>query len=356
RNSSAASDVYKRQGLPSMGGGGRSFTETNSLAVLPFANMSSDPEQEYFSDGLTEELLSALTKIRELKVTGRTSSFSFKGKNEDLRVIGRQLGVANILEGSVRKAGNRVRITAQLVNTEDGFHLWSETYDRTLDDIFAVQDDIAKSVAQELQVTLLGRSAPGGMPNVDAFDLVLQARFVLQARHEEAIRRGRAMLERALQVCPEYAPAWAEMSLVHSREYERATRVEDKQRILEQRRRTLARALEIDPNMAVAHSRMASVQRDCWDFAGAALSTEKALAADPKNPIVLGNASSQYAALGRFEEAIALGLRAQQSDPLNILLLFNVGLAYMAAGRLESAEGQFRRLVELNSDYGPVYR
>ena len=130
--------------------------------------MSSDPEQEYFADGLTEELLNALVKIPDLKVAGRTSSFSFKGKSEDLRTIGEKLGVANLLEGSVRKSGNKVRITAQLVKAADGFHLWSETYDRTLDDIFAVQDDIATSVAAALQVTLFGKRDSTNQPNAKA--------------------------------------------------------------------------------------------------------------------------------------------------------------------------------------------
>jgi len=164
-------------------------TQSRSIAVLPFVNMSSEGNQEYFSDGLTEQLIDALVKIPDLKVAGRTSSFSFKENSDDLRSIGEKLKVANILEGSVRKSGDRIRITVQLVKAADGFHLWSQTYDRTLDDIFAVQDDIAQRVAEELQVTLLGRSAPAAQ-NAQAYDLVLRARYTLQVINEETIQNG----------------------------------------------------------------------------------------------------------------------------------------------------------------------
>ena len=145
-----------------------------SIAVLPFVNMSADPENEYFSDGLTEELLNVLAKSPGLKVTGRTSCFAFKGKQEDLRGIGQKLGVRTLLEGSVRRAGNRVRITAQLVNTSDGFHLWSETYDRVIEDIFAVQDEIAQAVASAMHVTLLGEPSEKRSVNSEAYALVLR--------------------------------------------------------------------------------------------------------------------------------------------------------------------------------------
>src|SRR5262249_22157752 len=150
------------------------------IAVLPFVDMSAAKDQEYFTDGLTEELLNALARIPDLRVIGRTSSFQFKGKNEDLRVIGQKLAVASLLEGSVRKAGDHLRITVQLVKAADGFHLWSETYDRRLDDIFAVQDDIARSVAGALKVTLLGAKPATPAPGAEAYTQVLQARHLLK--------------------------------------------------------------------------------------------------------------------------------------------------------------------------------
>jgi eukaryotic-like serine/threonine-protein kinase len=329
--------------------------EVNSLAVLPFTNLSSDKEQEYFSDGLTEELLNALVKIPELKVVGRTSSFSFKGKNENLRTIGEKLGVANILEGSVRKSGDKVRITAQLVKAADGFHLWSETYDRTLDDIFAVQDDIAQSVAAALKVTLLGKGAEAPQANAEAYDLVLQARFVMQARTEETNSRARKLLERALQLSPDYAPAWAEMGLMHFRESERATTVEARQQAVERARSALARALELDSNLAVAHSRMAGVQRNSWDFAGAERSTARAVAADPKNPIVMGNAAIIYDILDRRDEAIVLSERALKADPLNVNWFLNLANYYNVARRFDEAEALCRKALELAPDNGFAY-
>ena len=330
--------------------GAGAVAETNSLAVLPFTNMSPDKDQEYFSDGLTEELLNALVKIPDLKVTGRTSSFSFKGKNEDLRTIAEKLGVANILEGSVRKSGNKVRITAQLVKASDGFHLWSETYDRTLDDIFAVQDDIARAVAQALQVTLLGQPANAKRPDAEAYDLILQAHYVLQINTEERVRSARAMLERALQLSPDYAPAWAEIGLTHVRDSERSTRIEQSRPALQRAREAFTRALQLDPNLAAAHSRMAVIQASTWEFAEAERSTAKALAADPKNPSIVGNAAIVSADLGRITEAIRLTEQALGIDPLSPVRNVNLGNFYTVAGRLDDAEAQYRKAIELRPD------
>jgi TolB-like protein/tetratricopeptide (TPR) repeat protein len=330
--------------------GAAAVTETNSLAVLPFTNTSPEKDQEYFSDGLTEELLNALVKIRDLKVAGRTSSFSFKGKNDDARTIGEKLGVANLLEGSVRKSGNRVRIAVQLVKSADGFQLWSETYDRTLDDIFAVQDDIAKSVARALQVTLLRRSPNSTPSNPEAYDLVLQARYVMRVNTPDAIRRAREMLERALSLAPDDAAAWAEMGLLHIREQERSRTAQEARQAVQRTREALTRALKVDPDLAVAHSRMASVQRDSGDFAAAERSTERALASDPKNPIMLGNASTLYSALGRLSEAIALQEQARHADPLNVVTHASLVSLYVRAGRLVEAEAMARKAVEMGPD------
>ncbi|HEU5311514.1 MAG TPA: protein kinase, partial [Candidatus Eisenbacteria bacterium] len=183
--------------------------ETPSIAVLPFANMSADPENEYFSDGLSEELLNVLAKIPDLKVTGRTSSFAFKGKQEDLRDIGQKLGVRTLLEGSVRKAGNRVRVTAQLIKASDGFHLWSETYDRVLDDIFAVQDDIARSVSTALHVTLLGKPTAGAKPDAEAYELVLRANYFVEKNEKASVERAVELYRQAIDRNPNDAAAWA---------------------------------------------------------------------------------------------------------------------------------------------------
>ena len=311
---------------------------TNSLAVLPFADLSQGKDQEYFSDGLTEELLNVLVKVPNLKVAGRTSSFSFKGKNEDLRTIGQKLGVANILEGSVRKSGDRIRITAQLVKADDGFHLWSETYDRTLDDVFAVQDEIAKNVAEALKVTLLGQNAGSPKPDAAAYDLVLQARHVMMNRTEANIRFGRELLDRALKLSPDYAPAWATLGLVHARTAEMAVTIDQRRKALDEARKALAKALELDPNLAVAHSRMASIQMDSWDFDGAERSTALAIAADPRNSIILGNASHTYAALGQLDKALSLSERVREAEPLNATSYINLANIYLLVHRFEQAE------------------
>src|SRR5262249_1428385 len=223
-----------------------------SIAVLPFVNMSRDEENEYFSDGLSEELLNVLAKIPELKVTGRTSCFAFKGKQEDLRDIGQKLGVATLLEGSVRKAGNRVRITAQLIKVADGFHLWSETYDRVLDDIFAVQDDIARSVSQALHVTLLGK--PGGAPKSsgEGYSLVLQGNHFV-GRNIAAGYSGAVWLYReALEKSPDSAPAWS--GLAYAYLYAAAYGHADIQECLPNARTAVERALAIDDRLADAHT------------------------------------------------------------------------------------------------------
>jgi TolB-like protein len=191
---------------------------TPSIAVLPFADMSPGKDQEYFSDGVAEEILNALAQVEGLQVTGRTSSFSFKGKNEDLRSIGQKLGVGAVLEGSVRKEGNRVRVTAQLVKVADGFHLWSQTYDRELTGIFAVQDEIAHDVAGALRVKLLGgvtSSRGRRTENLEAYRLYLLGKEHHQANNEVSGRLARTELEGAIALDPSYGAPWATLAIVY---------------------------------------------------------------------------------------------------------------------------------------------
>ena len=263
----------RHAGAPTMG------SETPrgpSIAVLPFVDMSPGKDQEYFADGLAEELLNVLARIPELRVVGRTSSFQFKGKNEDLRVIGRKLGVATILEGSVRKAGNQVRITAQLVKVEDGFHLWSETYDRQLDDIFAVQDDIASSAASALRVTLLGGKAATPAPDAQAYNAVLQARHLLRTSSDPNRLKAQALLQDVLRRDPDYANAWVTLAIVHTRDYWQAESPAARNAALSRQEQDLERALAIDPDLAEAHALLSRVQRLRWDFAAADRSIKRA--------------------------------------------------------------------------------
>jgi TolB-like protein len=187
-------------------------TPEKSIAVLPFTNMSNDPEQDYFGDGIAEEILNSLVHLKELKVAGRTSSFQFKAKNLDLREIGKKLGVRNVMEGSVRKQGNRLRVTAQLVNVEDGFHLWSEKYDREMDDIFAVQDEIALAITEKLKITLLEKDleiiTKTYTNNSAAYDLYLKGRFNIN-RRGRFILSGMQYFQKAISIDPGFAPAYA---------------------------------------------------------------------------------------------------------------------------------------------------
>jgi TolB-like protein len=222
-----------------------------SIAVLPFANMSDDASNEYFSDGISEEILNALAKVKELKVAGRTSSFAFKGRNEDLRLIGETLGVSHILEGSVRKAGNKVRITAQLIQVEDGFHLWSDTYDRELTDIFAIQDEIAAAILEQLKTALLGgQSIATTRADTQAYDLYLLARQRIYTRNRLQLESALELLNQALEIDPGFAPAWAQKGitilLLSDRNYGTIPFVESQSR----GRLALEKAIAIDPHLA----------------------------------------------------------------------------------------------------------
>ncbi len=322
---------------------------SHSIAVLPFIDMSPAKDQEYFADGLSEELLNVLAQIEDLKVTGRTSSFHFKGRTEDLRVIGEKLGVGSILEGSVRKAGERVRITAQLVNAADGFHLWSETYDRTLEDIFAVQDDIAASVAAALQVTLLGNAsavAPRESPSIEAHNLLLQGQHLARRFIENDLEKAVGYLEQALALDPAYAQAWADLAGVRYVQAGQAwVPMEEGHRLA---REAANRAIELDENLAQGWLALGYVKmtRD-WDWRGAERAFEKALALAPGNADVLVALSELSSKLGHQDQALALNLRAVELDPLNRFAYSRLGARLARAGHWQEAQASGRKVLEL---------
>jgi len=321
----------------------------NSIAVLPFVNMSSDPEQEYFSDGISEELLNLLTRIPELRVAARTSSFSFKEQNLEIPEIAKRLKVAHVLEGSVRKAANQVRITAQLIKTDDGYHLWSESYDRTLDDIFAIQDEIAGAVVDSLKLTLLG-DAPQSEPiDPEAYSLYLQAVYVGDPLTAEALEQSNAMLKQVLAIAPNYARAWRLLARNYSVQANRGLLPRDEGNILA--REAINQALTIDPELAEAHSwfGMLVAEHDN-DLAAAARHLQHALSLEPQNLVVISHSANFLKMLGRLDEAIAIQEYSLSHDPLNLIDHRNIGWNYLLAERLDEAIASARTLLMMNPD------
>jgi TolB-like protein/Tfp pilus assembly protein PilF len=319
----------------------------NSIAVLPFVNMSSDKEQEYFSDGISEELLNLLSKIPQLKVAARTSSFSFKGKGVEMPEIARQLHVANVLEGSVRKSGDRLRITAQLIRAAEGYHLWSETYDRKMDDIFKTQDEIAGEVVKELKVKLLGAAPKTRTTDPKAYALYLQARELGRQSNAEAFAKSDALLRQALEIDPHYAPAWNELARNF---YDKANiGVLSNQEGYVRAREAAEKALAIDPDYASAHASLGWIATfGDNDLAGAARHYQRALALDSTNLDVLHNAATLLGSLGRLDEELGLDETIVRRDPVNVTALFNLGISQRMAGRYDAAIASFRTVLSLS--------
>jgi len=286
-----------------------------SIAVLPFVNLSSDPEQEYFSDGISEELLNLLAKIPELRVTSRTSAFSFKGTDLKITEVAHQLRVAHILEGSVRKAGNQLRITAQLIEAESDIHLWSETYDRKLDNIFAIQDEIAVAVVAQLKVELLGEVSKFQTADPAAYDLLLQARELVWQYTPEAYKAAIPIIREALEVDPDFAAAWAELAMAYADQItEFHLRMTDDP--VQRAREAALRALSIDPDNAMALTAIAQVIfLGDYDPATAARYFEMAVMLEPSNYNIVITAAGFLAFIGQLERANEMARYLVSRDP-----------------------------------------
>ena len=325
-------------------------SEKPSIAVLPFVNMSSDKEQEYFSDGLSEELLNDLARIPGLRVIARTSSFQFKGKNEDLRVIGKKLGVSNILEGSVRKEGNKVRITAQLIQTSDGSHLWSDTYDRELKDVFAVQDDIAQSVSRALKMTLLGlKSSVSKKPNAEVYNAYLQGQYFFKRRTPENWKKAKTYFEEAIRLDPNYAPAWLGLARVHHNEVSSGElSALEGFRIIQS---DIEKALELDPNLADAYTQLGNLQNKySWDWTAAEASYRRALELEPENASATRQFGVLKNALGQYKDSLELLNKSVELDPVSPSVYNNLALTNYYAGRLQEAETASKRALDLSPE------
>jgi eukaryotic-like serine/threonine-protein kinase len=330
---------------------------TPAIAVLPFVDMSENKDQEYFADGLAEDLLTALARIPELRVAARTSSFQFKGKTVEVASIGKQLHVGTILQGSVRKAGRHVRITAQLVKVADGFHLWSETYDRELDDIFAVQDDIARSVSSALKVRLLGERGPSAarVANAEAYNLYLLGKYFFDRRSKESLQKAVSYYEQALKLDPRYALAWVGLATTHMAQADRGHVAPAEG--YGKAREEVYKALELDPNLADAHSALGRVRKTYdWDWSGADAAYKRALELEPGSVTFVTRAGSLAATLGRIDEALRLERRAVELDPLSLTAHSDLGLAAWYAGRLDEAEAAARRILELNPEFSTAHQ
>ena len=329
--------------------------DRKSIAVLPFVNMSSDPEQEYFSDGITEEILNRLAKIPGLQVAARTSVFSFKGQNMDIREVAQILGVSTMLEGSVRRDGEQVRITAQLIRASDGFHLWSETYDRKIESIFAVQDEISTQIATALQVSLgisgSDTSTRSATTNPEVYDLYLRAR-ALHRKRGRGLLEALDLFERAITIDPQYAPAWA--GLAHSLNVVMSyVTPEEMERIGDADARSLQaaqRSLELDPDLPMALHAMANNRLAQFRWSEAQEYYEKALARDPDSPDIMEDYGHFLLYSWQIDKAKRVAERIIVLDPLVPVFRFMAARVYETIGNTEKQDEHIRVALEINPD------
>jgi len=323
----------------------------HSIAVLPFVDMSQEGDQEYFSDGIAEELLNLLAKIPELRVISRSSAFSYKGKDFKLGVIARELNVANILEGSVRKAGNQVRVTAQLIEARSDTHLWSETYDRSLDNIFAIQDDIAANIVSQLKVELLGKTPKVQETDPAAYSLFLQGRYQRRQTSADSLEKSQKLLEQVLAIDPEYLPAMDDLITVyinqaHAGDWPFTERYE-------LARELTLKGLAIDPDFGRFYIQLGWIEAFFdGDMEAAARSYERGLALAPTDTTSMGDAATFLFLLGRLDEAIALGDYINTRDPVHPVGLVNQGNTFATAMRYEEAIASYRKALNLSPEYG----
>ncbi|MEE4144874.1 MAG: tetratricopeptide repeat protein [Halieaceae bacterium] len=324
---------------------------SRSIAVLPFQDMTAAQDQAFFADGLAEELLNLLAQNSTLRVAARTSSFSFRDSKLPIGDIAAQLHVGHVLEGSVRRDGERIRITVQLIDADSGFHVWSETYDEPFSDIFAIQDKISLQIAAALKATVLGDQAPlARTTDPQAYMLFLKAKYLAQQGSAGKLREATSLYRKALLVDPQYAPAWAELAATYLNQassgfidYDQGYRLG---------REAAARSVSIDPQYAPAYDQLA--WQAFWyegDLASAIRNLQKAIELAPRDPDLIGSASLLLQALGRIDEAIELHEYAVFRSPLDAVAIYNLALAYKYDGRLVDAEDQFSAVLRLSPDY-----
>ncbi len=326
-----------------------------SILVLPFVNLSGDPDQDYFADGLTEEIQGALAQIPGLRVIGRTTSFALRGRTGDFRELARQLGLTSVLEGSVRRSGSRLRVSAQIVDAREGFQLWSQTFDREAGDVLAVQDEIGRAVASALELKLLppGRGSGSARPvDPEVYNQYLLARRFLAPSDLDGFVRAAAASEKAISLAPGFAPAWATLAAASAgiSDY-----VEAPDEIESNRKRAIsaaARAIELDPRLAEAYATRAQLLAQAtWDWEAAGEDFDRAHALAPGDADILRKEGAWLLApQGRLSEAIQLLRRATELDPLSVSAWNSLGLLQVAAGQGDEGELSLRRAAEIDPE------
>jgi len=326
-----------------------------SIAVLPFTDMSQDGDQEYFSDGISEELLNLLAKIPELRVISRTSAFSYKGKDLDIPTIAAQLNVAHILEGSVRTAGQQIRITAQLIDARSDRHLWSQTYDRNFADIFSIQDKIAAEVVAQLKLTILETGPKREKRDAEAYSLYLQARHMTRLLTAQSLEQAEALLKQSLEIDPTFSEAWGQLSSVYSKQGTMHLLAPDQAKTLTFE--ALENALKLSPENAQVQASMGWFQLTSkGDLQMAARYYQRAMSLNPTNTSIISNAATLVESLGRVGEAIRLQEYCALRDPTNAIVFNNLGMSSRFGGQLDKAELNFSKALSLNpTAYGVHY-
>jgi adenylate cyclase len=325
-------------------------TSAKSIAVLPFVNMSADKNDEYLSDGVSEELITALSKITGLQVKARTSSFAFKGKNEDIQKIGELLHVSHLLEGSVAKAGNKLRITAQLIQASDGNHLWSDTYDREMQDIFAVRSEVAQQVADTLKVRLLGEDKrkidKKPTENLEAYNLYRQGRFYTDKLSEEGMTKAVPLFQQAIEKDPRFALAYAGMA---DNYVIAADAIIPPREAFSKAKEAALKAIELDDSLAEAHASLGLVHYHYdWDWPAAEQELKRAISLNPQSAQSYTLYTHYLAGMGRYDEAKKFGARALELDPLSVSAHWFLGWGAIYAGRSDEAIGFFSKALELD--------
>jgi serine/threonine-protein kinase len=324
---------------------------SQSIAVLAFANMSGDPDQEFFSDGISEEIINMLAQVPGLKVAGRTSSFTFKGKNQDLRTIGEQLNVNHILEGSIRKSGNKIRITAQLINVTDGYHLWSEKYDRQMEDIFDIQDEISLSILNVIKIKLFGSTMDAVLKkhtdSPEAYQLWLKGRYYYnKSAGAESFIKAIDYFKEAIKIEPDYALAYA--GIASSYVVLGLYNYLPPEDCLPQMRHAIQQCLNLDDKIAESHIAMGCMKMFYeWDFTASTTEFEKAIRLNSNNAEAHLHYSVYLGLIGNYPEAIKHASVASNLDPLSLYVNFNAAIVYWLAGDFEKVLEFGRRLVEL---------